>query len=78
MPRRPGLLSPTAFLRRGAIYKGLFGGSRGWMAVGAVLWAPRVMKRLFGRNEETLTVEKLKGGQFLSVETIKPPSRRRR
>ena len=78
MPRRPGLLSPTAFLRRGALYKGLFGGNRGWMAVGVVLWGPRLMKRLLGRSEEVLAVEKLKPGQFVRIEALRTPTRRER
>jgi hypothetical protein len=78
MARRVGLLSPTAFLRRGALYKGVFGGSRGWMAVGAVLWAPRVFKKFFGKSEEVVATEKLKAGQFVRLESIRPPTRRER
>lgn len=59
-----------ALLRRNALYKGLFGGARGWMVVGAVLWAPRVLKRLFGRNEEVVATETLKPGQFVRIEAI--------
>ena len=78
MARKPGLLSPTAFLRRGALYKGVFGGQRGWMAVGAVLWGPRLFKRFFGKNEQILGTEKLVAGQFVRLEAIKPPTRRER
>lgn len=78
MPRRPGLLSPTAFLRRGALYKGVFGGSRGWMVIGAALWGPRLVKRVLGRSEEVLAVEKLKSGQFVRIEALRPPTRRER
>jgi hypothetical protein len=78
MARRPRLLSPTAFLRRGALYKGVFGGRRGWMAVGAVLWGPKLVKRFFGRNEEIVTTEKLTAGQFVRIEAIQPSSRRQR
>jgi hypothetical protein len=78
VPRRPGLLSPSAFLRRSALYKGLFGGSRGWLAVGALLWGPRILRRAFGRSEEVLTVEKLKPGQFIRIDTVKPPTRSQR
>jgi hypothetical protein len=76
--RRPSLLSPTAYLRRGALYKGLLGGKRGWMTVGAVLWAPRVMKKAFGRNEEVVAHEVLKPGQAIRLEAIPPPSRQQR
>ncbi len=78
MPRKPSLLSPSAYLRRGALYKGLFGGRRGWMAVGAMLWTPRLLKRLLGRNEEVVATEKLKPGQFVRLEAIAPPTKRER
>lgn len=72
------LLSPVAYLRRGALSKGLFGGRRGWMAIGALLWAPKVAKRLFGRTEEVVAIERLKPGQFVRLEAIPAPSRRER
>ncbi len=72
------LLSPIAFLRRGALYKGVLGGRRGWMAVGAVLWTPKLAKKLFGKNEEVIATEKLKGGQFVRLEAIPAPTRRQR
>lgn len=78
MPRRPGLLSPTAFLRRGALYKGLLGGSRGWMLVGAMFWLPRLLKRALGRNEQVLATEKLKPGQFVTIQALVPPTRSER
>jgi hypothetical protein len=76
--RRPRLLSPTAFLRRSAVYKGLLGGSRGWLAVGAVFWLPRLLKRLFGRTEEVVATEKLVAGEFVRLEAVRPPTRRER
>ncbi len=74
--RTPTLLSPTALLRRNAFHRGLLGGHRGWMVVGAMLWAPRVAKRMFGRNEEIIAVEKLTPGQFVRIEALATPSRR--
>lgn len=76
--RRPSLLSPTALLRRSALYKGLLGGSRGWLAVGAFLWGPKLLKKLFGKNEQILTTEKLVAGQYLSLQAIPPPTRKQR
>lgn len=78
MARRPRLLSPTAFLRRGALYKGLLGGSRGWLAVGAVVWGPKLFSRFFGKTEEVIATEKLTAGQFVRLESIRPPTRRER
>jgi hypothetical protein len=48
------------------------------MAVGAMLWTPRLLKRLLGRNEEVVATEKLKPGQFVRLEAIAPPTRRER
>ena len=69
MARRPRLLSPTVALRRGALYKGLIGGNRGWMAIGVVVWGPRLMRKLLGRTEV------LRPGQALRLEAIAPPTR---
>jgi hypothetical protein len=76
--RRSTLLSPTALLRRNALYKGAFGGSRGWMAVGVIVWGPRLARKYFGKHEEVIAVEKLKAGQFVRLESIAPPTRRQR
>ena len=75
MARSSRALSPTAALRRNALYKGLFGGSRGWMAVGALVWGPRLMKKALGRNEQVVATERLEPGQVLRIEAIKQPSR---
>lgn len=78
MARRPRLLSPTVLLRRNALYKGVFGGSRGWMAIGAALWGPRLLKRALGRREEVLATERLRPGEFVRIEALRPPTRRER
>lgn len=78
MARSTRAFSPTAALRRNALYKGLFGGSRGWLAVGAVVWGPRLMKRLLGRNEKVVATEVLKPGQSLYLQTIPQQTREQR
>ena len=72
------LLSPTALLRRSALYKGVFGGSRGWLAVGVALWGPRFFRKYFGKHEEVIAVEKLTAGQFVRLESVAPPTRKQR
>jgi len=76
--RRSTLLSPTALLRRNALYKGVLGGSRGWMAVGVVLWGPRLARKYFGKQEEVIAIEKLTAGQAIRLESIAPPTRKQR
>jgi hypothetical protein len=75
---RRRLLSPTRILRRKALYKGFLGGGRGWMAVGAALWGPRLVKKAFGRSEQIVATEVLKPGQGVHLNTIKPLTRRQR
>lgn len=78
MARKPNLLSPALYLRQSAVTKGVLGGSRGWVAVGAVLWAPKLIKRFLGKNEEIIATEKLVAGQWLRLEAITPPTRKQR
>jgi hypothetical protein len=72
----PRVLRPSVLLRRQALYKGLFGGSRGWLAVGAVIWGRKFAKRAFGRREEILATERLTKGQFVRIEALRPLTRR--
>jgi hypothetical protein len=78
MPLVPRLLRPSVIIRRNAMYKGLLGGHKGWLAVGGVVWSKSFLKKTFGKNEEILTTEKLTKGQFLRIDAVKPPSRRQR
>jgi hypothetical protein len=78
MPLVPKLLRPSVLLRRNAVYKGLLGGSKGWLAIGGVLWGKSFLKKTFGKTEEVLTVEKLTKGQYLRLDAVAPPSRRQR
>ena len=74
--RRPGLLSPSALVRRNAVYKGFLGGSRGWMIVGGTFWAARFMRKSLGKNEVFAASEILKPGDSILIRTIVPPSRK--
>jgi hypothetical protein len=68
--RAPGLFSPWPVLRRDAIVKGLVGGNRGWMAIGALVWGPVLMRRFFGRTVEIVSSEVIKPGQAVRIEAI--------
>jgi hypothetical protein len=74
----PRLLRPSALLRRNALYRGLLGGSRGWLAVGALIWGRRALQKAMGKEEQVLTIEKLEPGQGLRIDTIPPDTRRHR
>jgi hypothetical protein len=72
------MLRPSVIIRRNALYKGLLGGSKGWLALGGIVWSRSFLKKTFGKSEELLTVEKLTKGQVLRIDAIKPLSRRQR
>ena len=76
MSGKSSLLSPSAVLRQRSLQRGLFGGHRGWMAVGVLMWTPRLLRRLMGRNEELIATERLRPGQSIQLEALKPPTRR--
>lgn len=72
------LLRPSVIIRRNVLQKGLLGRSTGWLAVGVLLWSKDAMKHLFGKRVEVVTTEVLKKGQFISIEALRPPTRRQR
>jgi hypothetical protein len=74
----PRLLKPSVLLRRNALYRGLLGGSRGWLGVGALMVGWRALRKLAGKQPEVLTVEKLQPGQGVRIDAIPPGSRRQR
>jgi hypothetical protein len=76
MPRRPRLLSPAILIRRTALTKGVLGPSRLWRFVAIVVFGWRFLNRFFGREEETLTIDRLAPGESLTVRTVRPPTRR--
>jgi hypothetical protein len=65
-----GFLKPTTYLRRHAVTKGVMGGSKGWVVLAVLLWSPRLTKRVLGRSEQVVAREKLKSGQFVSIEAL--------
>ncbi len=75
--RRRRFLSPAAFARRQGLYRGLLGGSRGWLVVGVTVWGGRLLRRSLGRNEEVVAVEVLQPGEAIRIEAL-PPARGRR
>lgn len=78
MRRKSSLFAPTAVLRQRSLRKGLLGGHRGWMAVGVLVWAPRVLRRLAGRHEELIATERLLPGETIQLTAVAPPTRRER
>jgi hypothetical protein len=79
MPLIPYTYRPSVIIRSKALRQGIFGPSVFWKVVAAVVFGRSTVKRIFGRNEETLEQATLKGGgRLMQIETIKAPTRRDR
>jgi hypothetical protein len=72
------LLSPAIIIRRNALQKGVLGGNRGWLAVFLALWMKGVIKKHTAKQSELVAVERLTSGQFVSVRSLAPLTRRQR
>ncbi len=46
------------------------------MAIGVLVWMPRVLRRLAGRNQELIATERLRPGQTIQLTAVGPPTRR--
>ena len=68
------------YLRKNALHRGLFGGSRPWMVVGGAAWAIQFAKKAMAKVPETVYEAELEPGQTLVIthEPTPPPRRRRR
>lgn len=70
MARRVGLfgfLRPTVYLREQALVKGVFGGNKSWMVIAVFAYAPRLLRRLFGREEVVVAREPIRSGQAVRL-----------
>ena len=68
----------TRFLRYGALHKGLLGGSPGWRALFFVMFGGRMMRKMSGKVPKIVATERMKPGQLVQLETIKPLTRQER
>lgn len=73
------LLKPSRVLRQRALYRGVFGGDRLWLSVGAVMWVWKFMRRtLKGGDPTARYIEELKPGERLVITHPESKSRRQR
>ncbi len=62
------ILKPIRLIKRKGITAGLFGGSKGWLALAGIVWVFGRIKSVLGFGEpERVFVEELKAGQRLVV-----------
>lgn len=74
----PLIVRLSLLVRRNALKKGLFGGNRVWLGIGAFVWGRKFVKKTFGRNEEYVTTETLTRGHAVRIEAVGPATRRER
>jgi hypothetical protein len=68
-----------SYLRARALSRGLFGGSRFWIALGAVVWTVRFCQWLVRPETEVIYREPLGKGQSVVIRHSDPvPSKRQR
>lgn len=73
------LLKPSRILRQRALYRGLFGGDRLWLSVGALMWGWKFLRRTFQGGDPTARyIEELKPGERLVITHPEATSRRKR
>ena len=67
-----------SYLRTRSLKDGFGRGRRGWFAVGVVVWGARLLRRSVARRSESLSQEKLKPGESVTITAIAPVRGRRR
>jgi hypothetical protein len=48
------------------------------MVVGVFVYAPRLLRRLGGRTEQVVAIERLLPGEFVRIEALRAPTRAER
>lgn len=71
-------IRPMALLRANAVRKGVMRGSGPWTVVAVVLWAPKVLRWLFGRRSEVLGTVKVAPGEAIRIDAVRAAPGRRR
>ena len=70
--------SLVSTLGRAALRRGTFGGQRGYLALPIALQVLRTVRKATTKTSETIGLEKLKAGQFVTITAIPPLTRRER
>ena len=67
-------LSPLRFARRMGLYRGILGGSRGWLVVGGLAYGARTVRRFMSRDTEIVLTERLRPGQPIALTALQAPT----
>ena len=72
------VLQPAVYLKRKSFLRGIMGASMAWKVVAAIVYTPTAFRRLFGKRPEVIDVSGLGPGRFMTINTAKPVTPRRR
>jgi hypothetical protein len=65
-------------MRNEGIERGLLGGSRLWIVLGALAWTLRALRWALRRDEQVIYQTVLEPGENLVISTRRPPTRNER
>ena len=72
------VIGRSAFLRRNARLKGVYGNEMGWRVLAGAFFAKDLVEKLTVKEVEVVTTETLKAGERLQLTSIPPSTRRGR
>ena len=74
-----GFRGASDLLRQRSLRDGLWGGNRNWLAVGALVWGVRGLRKAMQRNDELVMRKVIPPGATIKItEDITRPTRRQR
>ena len=68
----PRAFRPALLIRRKALFSGLLGRSTFWKVIGIYVFGKGTLKKLFGKNPEVISREKIGYNAFVNVINAKP------
>jgi len=61
--------SPSSYIRKQAIVRGVMGGSRTWLILGGTFWGVRILRQVMN-TDRLIATEILKPGQAIQIEAL--------
>jgi hypothetical protein len=74
----PRALRPSVIIRRKAIWSGILGPSRFWKVIGVFVFGKGTIQKVFGKNPEVLSTQKVGFNSFVNVINAKPMTKAQR
>lgn len=62
-------ISPSSYIRKQAIVRGVMGGSRTWLILGGTFWGVRILRQVMN-SDRLIATEILKPGQAIQIEAL--------